>query len=75
MTRLPVAFAAAVLTATALVSAANPKFTSVWKSPDAYQVNFAGKKLAALLLRHSAVLWVDLGDGKGERRTDRERPV
>ena len=48
--RLSVALAAAVLTATAIASAANPKFTSVWKSPDAYQVNFAGKKLAALVI-------------------------
>lgn len=48
--RLPVAIAAAALTATALVSAAKPKFTSVWKSPDAYSVNFAGKKLAALVI-------------------------
>jgi len=47
--RLPLALAA-VLTATALVSAANPKFTSVWKSPDAGTVSFAGKKLAALVI-------------------------
>lgn len=30
-----------------------------------------GEELAALLLRHSAVLWVNLNDGKGERRPDR----
>jgi hypothetical protein len=40
---------AATVVAVALVSAA-PKFTSVWKSPDAGQVSFAGKKVAALVI-------------------------
>jgi hypothetical protein len=43
------ATAAAVVAAAALLSAA-PKFTSVWKSPDAGQVTFAGKKVAALVI-------------------------
>jgi hypothetical protein len=40
---------AATVVAVALLSAA-PKFTSVWKSPDAGQVSFAGKKVAALVI-------------------------
>ena len=49
MTRtLPFAFAGLVAT-TVLVSAA-PKFSSVWKSPDAGSVSFAGKKVAALVM-------------------------
>jgi hypothetical protein len=40
---------AATVVAAALLSAA-PKFTSVWKSPDAGQVSFAGKKVAALVI-------------------------
>jgi hypothetical protein len=46
--RLPIAIA--VIAGATLLSAADPKFTSVWKSPDAYSVNFAGKKLAALVI-------------------------
>jgi hypothetical protein len=38
-----------VAVATALLSAA-PKFTSVWKSPEAASVSFAGKKVAALVI-------------------------
>jgi hypothetical protein len=48
MTRRFLALAFAVLAGT--IVSAGPKFTSVWKSPDAYQVNFAGKKLAALVI-------------------------
>ena len=40
---------AATIAAVTLLSAA-PKFTSVWKSPDAGQVTFAGKKVAALVI-------------------------
>jgi hypothetical protein len=40
---------AATVAAAALVSAA-PKFTSVWRSPDAASVSFAGKKVAALVI-------------------------
>jgi hypothetical protein len=40
---------AAFLVTTAVVSAA-PKFSSVWKSPDAGSVTFAGKKVAALVM-------------------------
>jgi hypothetical protein len=36
--------------ATATVLAAGPKFTSVWKSPGAHEVSFAGKKVAALII-------------------------
>ena len=50
MTRRFPLVAASVLTTTALLSAANPKFTSTWKSPDAGTVSFAGKKLAALVI-------------------------
>ena len=45
---LPATFAAMVVAVT-LVSAA-PKFTSVWKSPEAGSVSFAGKKVAALVI-------------------------
>lgn len=39
----------ATLVAVATLHAA-PKFTSVWKSPEAGQVSFAGKKVAALVI-------------------------
>jgi hypothetical protein len=45
---MPATLAAAVVSV-ALLSAA-PKFTSVWKSPDAGSVSFAGKKVAALVI-------------------------
>ena len=45
---LPATFAAMVVAVT-LASAA-PKFTSVWKSPEAGSVSFAGKKVAALVI-------------------------
>ena len=49
MTRhLSVTLAASVACA-AILSAA-PKFSSVWKSPDAGSVSFAGKKVAALVI-------------------------
>ena len=48
MKRLLLALPAA-LTAVAVVSAA-PDFRSVWKSPDAAGVSFAGKKVAALVI-------------------------
>lgn len=40
--------AAVVLTGTVLIAA--PEFKSVWKSPDAAQISFAGKKIAALVI-------------------------
>ena len=40
---------ATTITAVSLLSAA-PKFTSMWKSPDAASVTFAGKKVAALVI-------------------------
>ena len=49
MNRLLPATLAASVAAVALLSAA-PKFTSVWKSPDAASVSFAGKKVAALVI-------------------------
>ena len=49
MTRVPPVALAATLAAVTLLSAA-PKFTSVWKSPDAGTVSFAGKKVAALVI-------------------------
>ena len=36
--------------AIATIAAATPKFTSVWKTPVAYEVTFAGKKVAALVI-------------------------
>jgi hypothetical protein len=38
------------LVATTVVLSAAPKFSSVWKSPDAASVSFAGKKVAALVM-------------------------
>ena len=49
MNRLPPTTIAATIVAATLLSAA-PKFTSAWKSPDAGSVNFAGKKVAALVI-------------------------
>src|SRR5512134_1477032 len=49
MNRTAPATLAATVVAVALLSAA-PKFTSVWKSPDAASVSFAGKKVAALVI-------------------------
>jgi hypothetical protein len=40
----------AVFLATTAVLSAAPKFSSVWKSPDAGSVTFAGKKVAALVM-------------------------
>ena len=42
--------ALAALLATTTVLSAAPKFSSVWKSPDAGSVTFAGKKVAALVM-------------------------
>jgi hypothetical protein len=44
----PLTFAATI--AAAAVLSAAPKFTSMWKSPDAASVSFAGKKVAALVI-------------------------
>ena len=41
---------ATVLAITALLLAEAPRFTSVWRSPDAAQVSFAGGKVAALVI-------------------------
>ena len=49
MTRALMTTLIAALAAVAVVSAA-PDFKSVWKSPDAAQVSFAGKKIAALVI-------------------------
>jgi hypothetical protein len=49
MNRFQSATLVATIIAATLVSAA-PKFTSVWKSPDAGSVSFAGKKVAALVI-------------------------
>jgi hypothetical protein len=49
MTRLLLATLPLTLFAAAVLSAA-PDFKSVWKSPDAAQVSFAGKKVAALVI-------------------------
>ena len=39
-----------ILAAAANVVIAGPKFLSVWKSPDVQRLNFAGKKVAALVI-------------------------
>ena len=49
MKRLLLTILPATMLAAAVVSAA-PDFKSVWKSPDAAQVSFAGKKVAALVI-------------------------
>ena len=49
MRRLLLTILPATILAAAVVSAA-PEFKSVWKSPDAAQVSFAGKKIAALVI-------------------------
>ena len=49
MTRLLSATLATMVACAAMLSAA-PKFSSVWKSPDAGSVSFAGKKVAALVI-------------------------
>jgi len=42
--------ASAMLAVTGVVLAGAPEFKSVWKSPNAAQVSFAGKKVAALVI-------------------------
>jgi hypothetical protein len=49
MNRLMPLTLATTITAVSLLSAA-PKFTSMWKSPEAASVTFAGKKVAALVI-------------------------
>ena len=49
MKRLLIATLAATVVAVAVLSAA-PQFKSVWRSQDAKQVSFAGKKVAALVI-------------------------
>ena len=49
MHRVPPVVLAAAVAAVTIVSAA-PKFTSVWKSPDAGSVSFVGRKVAALVI-------------------------
>lgn len=49
MRRLLLTILPATMLAAAVVSAA-PDFKSVWKSPDAAKVSFAGKKIAALVI-------------------------
>jgi hypothetical protein len=49
MARLPIVTLAVAALAVAVLAAA-PEFKSIWKSPDAAQVSFAGKKLAALVI-------------------------
>ena len=49
MKRLMPLTLATMMVAAAVLSAA-PKFTSMWKSPDAASVRFAGQKVAALII-------------------------
>lgn len=69
MNRTVSATLAATVVAVALLSAA-PKFTSVWKSPDAASVTFAGKKVAALVIAQDDSLRVS-----GEEALVRELAV
>jgi len=46
----PFTMVAATMALGVALSAASVKFTSTWKSPDAGAVNFAGKKVAALVI-------------------------
>jgi hypothetical protein len=39
-----------LLAATAVTAAQDPEFRSVWKSPEVSQLNFAGRKVAALVI-------------------------
>src|SRR5688572_33496538 len=48
--KIPIAVAAAFLIVAGTSLAAKTKFQSVWKSPDAASVSFAGKKVAALVI-------------------------
>src|SRR4051794_2197143 len=48
--RARLAPAAAVLLLAVDLVAASPKFTSSWKAPEAANVRFAGKKVAALVI-------------------------
>ena len=56
--------------ATATVAAA-PKFTSVWKAPVAYEVSFAGKKVAALVITGDDSLRVAGEEALARALTDR----
>jgi len=57
MRRVSLIAIGALLTALVLV-AAEPKFTSTWKAPDAAAVSFAGKKVAALVISQDEPLRV-----------------
>jgi hypothetical protein len=48
--KIPIAVAAAFLIVAGTSLAAKTKFQSVWKSPDAASVSFAGQKVAALVI-------------------------
>jgi hypothetical protein len=61
---------AASLGAVAVLAAA-PKFTSVWKSPEAEQVSFAGKKVAGLVITKDDSLRVAGEDGLVRELTSR----
>jgi len=59
MTRLrAIAIVAVVCAAVVTVAADKPKFTSVWKAPEATGVRFAGKKVAALVISNDQDLRV-----------------
>jgi hypothetical protein len=60
MTRVftPWTMAPALAAAVVAVAVAAPKFTSVWKSPAAREVSFAGKKVAALVITNDDSLRV-----------------
>ena len=50
MTRIAIYTAGVTLALSAVAIADGPKFASTWKSPEASNVSFAGKKVAALII-------------------------
>jgi hypothetical protein len=50
------AYVAVFVACSAVVVVAAPKFVAVWKSPEVTRLNFAGKKVAALVITDSQPL-------------------
>jgi hypothetical protein len=64
-------FAAAAVLAGSIVLSAAPKFTSVWTTPAAREVSFAGKKVAALVITQDDSLRVAGEEGLARELTSR----
>jgi CubicO group peptidase (beta-lactamase class C family) len=58
MTRIAICAAGAAMVLAGIVEAAGPKVTSTWKAPEAAEVSFAGKKVAALVISNDQYLRV-----------------